>query len=155
MDASVDLATGLLVEVQRRRSELRASMSQLELALASAARAGGTASWAERLRAALTGLYDEFAEHVAITEGPDGLYQELARHSPRLVHVVERLTTEHAEIVRRTEELLTWTDVTAEVPDVAEVRRTGTELLAALMRHRQRGADLVFEAYDFDIGGET
>jgi hypothetical protein len=28
-----------------------------------------------------------------------------------------------------------------------------TDLLAELVRHRQRGADLVYEAYSVDIGG--
>jgi hypothetical protein len=41
------------------------------------------------------------------------------------------------------------------VGDVDRVRDLGTALLGRLVRHRQRGADLVFEAYEFDIGGET
>jgi hypothetical protein len=28
-----------------------------------------------------------------------------------------------------------------------------TALLVALAKHRQRGADLIYEAYDVDIGG--
>jgi hypothetical protein len=28
-------------------------------------------------------------------------------------------------------------------------------LLGLLVRHRQRGSDLVYEAYELDIGGET
>jgi hypothetical protein len=35
------------------------------------------------------------------------------------------------------------------------VRELGTQLLATLSRHRQRGADLVYEAYQVDIGGDT
>jgi hypothetical protein len=38
---------------------------------------------------------------------------------------------------------------------VAKLRALGTELVATLARHRQRGADLVYEAYEFDIGGDT
>ncbi|MDQ1458785.1 MAG: hypothetical protein QOI08_269, partial [Actinomycetota bacterium] len=34
-----------------------------------------------------------------------------------------------------------------------ELRVELTALLAALARHRQRGADLVFEAYAVDLGG--
>jgi hypothetical protein len=41
------------------------------------------------------------------------------------------------------------------VGDVDKVRDLGTALLGRLVRHRQRGSDLVFEAYEFDIGGET
>jgi hypothetical protein len=37
---------------------------------------------------------------------------------------------------------------------VEHQRRHALELMAALVRHRQRGADLVYEAYSVDIGGE-
>jgi hypothetical protein len=149
----------ILVEVQRRRAELRLAMVELERALASASRAGdparGADSWSGRVRAALSGLHDAFGRHVGITEGPDGLYAELALYSPRLAHNIDRLGAEHAEITRRLEELRAWTDVDDERPDAAEIRRAGTDLLVLLMRHRQRGADLIFEAYQLDIGGET
>ena len=149
----------ILVEVQRRRAELRAAMVELERALASASRAGdpagGAGSWAERLRAALVGLADAFGRHVAITEGPAGLYAEVAQYSPRLAHNLDRLGAEHAEITRRLEELLARTNADVARPDAAQVRHEGTDLLVLLMRHRQRGADLIFEAYQLDIGGET
>jgi hypothetical protein len=38
---------------------------------------------------------------------------------------------------------------------VDAVRDLGMALLASLVRHRQRGSDLVYEAYAVDIGGET
>ena len=34
-------------------------------------------------------------------------------------------------------------------------RQRGATFLGMLSRHRQRGADLVFDAYQTDIGGET
>lgn len=155
MSAKAGPDTGLLGEVRRRRAELRSTMVTLEMALASPYRAGGTVGWTARLRESLVDLYDAFGEHVSVTEGPGGLYRELAERSPRLARAVERLGGEHSEINRRLEELLTTAEATAETPDVLEVRRRGTELLVVLMHHRQRGADLVFEAYDLDIGGET
>lgn len=36
-----------------------------------------------------------------------------------------------------------------------QIRRLGTTLLGLLVSHRQRGSDLLYEAYGFDIGGET
>ena len=147
--------TELLVEIRRRRAALRSSMDRLERVLASPYRAEGTTGWTARLRTALTTVSEAFGEHIAITEGPGGLYRELAEQSPRLGHAADRLAKEHAEITRRLEELLTSTALPEATPDVPHVRRTGTDLLVVLMRHRQRGADLVFEAYDLDIGGET
>jgi hypothetical protein len=156
MSAHTDQETELLLELRRRRAELRASMGALERALASPAGTGLSAAWSARLRDALHALYDDFAEHIAITEGPEGLYAELTQDSPRLAHRIERLTEEHAEIGRQLEQLLTWADVGDDArPDVPQARRAGTQLLVALMHHRQRGADLVFEAYEVDMGGET
>lgn len=154
MSTNADQDTELLQEVRRRRAELRSSMGVLERALASPSKSGGGSGWSGRLRAALHVLYDDFGQHVAITEGPEGLYAELAQHSPRLEHAVLRLVEEHGEILRRLEELLAWVDV-EQGADAVAARRAGTELLGVLMRHRQRGADLIFEAFQLDIGGET
>jgi hypothetical protein len=38
---------------------------------------------------------------------------------------------------------------------VDKIRDLGTLLLGVLVRHRQRGSDLVYEAYELDLGGET
>jgi phage shock protein A len=153
MSAQAGPDTGLLGEVRRRRAELRSTMVTLELALASAA--GEAASWTAQLRKALGDLTEAFGEHVAVTEGHGGLYRELAEQSPRLAHAVDRLAREHSEINRRLEELAASIAAPEAEADIPQLRQSGTDLLVVLMRHRQRGADLVFEAYDLDIGGET
>jgi len=153
MDPTIDQETQLLAELRRRRAELRESMSAVEQALAAPVPADG-ADWAERVRAALAELSSDFREHIAITEGPDGLYRELEVHAARLIGPIRQLTREHAEIGHRIEELLN--DVEADALTQAErVRRSATDLLVALVHHRQRGADLVFQAFEIDIGGET
>jgi hypothetical protein len=145
---------GLLEELRRRRGELRDSMGALEQALA-APPARGLRSWAGRVEAALVELSGDLREHVAITEGPEGMYAELLAQAPRLSGEMDRLTKEHLLIGEALENLLG--QVTG--PDVEEhpdrVRDLGTQLLATLSRHRQRGADLVYEAYEVDIGGDT
>jgi hypothetical protein len=153
MDARADQDRELLDELRRRRAELRESMTAVERALAAPA-AAGPDGWAERVLAAVVELSGDLREHVTITEGPDGLYRELAQHAPRLAGPVAALTREHEDVIGRLEVLVTALEVEGG-PDVDRIRRIGTELLAVLMHHRQRGADLVFEAYDADIGGET
>ena len=37
---------------------------------------------------------------------------------------------------------------------VAARREAATELVGRIVRHRQRGADLIYEAYEVDIGGQ-
>lgn len=155
MSSNADQEVALLTEVRRRRAELRVAMGELERALAAPAGPGAVSAWVAGLHAALAGLYEDFTHHVEVTEGPDGLYAELARHSPRLAHAVLRLTEEHADVRRRLEELLTWADVGNEDASVPQARAAATDLLVVLMRHRQRGADLMFEAFHVDIGGET
>ena len=43
----------------------------------------------------------------------------------------------------------------ADEPDVTALRTDGTDFLVRLSRHRQAGSDLMFDAYDLDVGGET
>lgn len=143
---------GSLESLRRRRTELRESMSALEQALAAPAAAGHD-GWPQRVEAALTELADDFATHVEITEGPAGLYQELLVDAPRLSDAVAHLTLEHAEIQRLLDD--TRRAATAPEPDPPQVRDLATTLLGRLVRHRQRGSDLVYEAYEFDIGGDT
>lgn len=143
-----------LEELRRRRAELLESMSAVEQALAAPA-PGRQAHWAERVHVALVELSADFREHISITEGPDGVYRELLRTAPRLSAAVARLTREHAVIEDLITKLLAWVGEPELNQDVDTVRERGTALLAELARHRQRGSDLIYEAYESDIGGET
>jgi hypothetical protein len=143
-----------LEELRRHRAELRESMSALEDALAAPATADH-ARWAQRVHVALVELSGDFRGHIDLTEGPDGLYRDLLQTSPRLSGAVAGLTREHAQIRGQVDHLLAGVAAPEVTPDVDRVRDLGTALLGRLVRHRQRGSDLVFEAYEFDIGGET
>lgn len=141
-----------LKDLRRRRADLRESMNALEHALAAPA-VGGRERWSERVRAALVELSGDFRGHVEMTEGEQGLYQEVLSTAPRLTEAVHRLTHEHHDIKARLDELVELS--AAGDADVDRLRGVGTELLGTLVRHRQRGSDLVYEAYEFDMGGET
>ena len=143
-----------LEELRRHRAELRESMSALEDALAAPATAD-QARWAQRVHVALVELSGDFREHVDITEGPHGLYGDLLATSPRLSGAVDSLTCEHVLIRGQVDDLVARVQAPDVIEDVDGVRDLGTTLLGRLVRHRQRGADLVFDAYAFDIGGET
>lgn len=140
----------LLADLRRRRAELRDSMTALEHALAGPA-IGDPAHWAGRVQAALTELSADLRTHVQITEDPDGLYPELLQVAPRLSEPVARLIREHGTLRAALDDLLATLD--DHVPDVERVRELGTSLLSSLSHHRQRGADLVYEAYEVDVGG--
>jgi hypothetical protein len=144
----------LLDELRRHRAELRESMSALEGALAAPATAD-QARWAQRVHVSLVELSGDFREHIDITEGPNGLYPDLLRTSPRLSGAVAGLTREHVLICTQVDDLLAQVAPPDLIEHVDRVRDLGTALLGRLVRHRQRGSDLVYEAYEFDIGGET
>ena len=143
----------LLEELRRHRAELRESISALEDALAAPATADRP-RWTQRVEAALAEVAGDFRAHIELTEGPSGLYAEVIRTSPRLGGAVESLTRDHLLICGQVDKLLALV-ANPDVVDVDGVRGSGTTLLGRLVRHRQRGSDLVFEAYEFDIGGET
>jgi len=142
-----------LEALRRQRAELRESISALELALAGPA-PGDHVRWAERVHVALVELSADFREHIDVTEGDDGLYVDILVTAPRLAEAVARLTREHAQIADLIDDLLA-RSLTPESMDLDKVRGLGTTLLGSLVSHRQRGADLVYEAYEFDVGGET
>ena len=143
-----------LEELRRHRAELRETMSALEGALAAPATAD-QARWAQRVHAALVELSADFREHIDITEGPNGLYGDLLKTSPRLSDAVASLTHEHVLIWSQLDNLLARVKASEVIEDVDRVRHLGMAILGRLVRHRQRGSDLVYEAYEFDIGGET
>jgi len=143
-----------LEDLRRHRAELRESMVALEDALAAPATADHT-RWAQRVHVALVELSGDFREHIDITEGPNGLYRDLLETSPRLSEAVAGLTREHVLISAQVDKLLARVSAPDVTDEVDRVRGLGTALLGRLVRHRQRGSDLVFEAYEFDIGGET
>jgi hypothetical protein len=144
---SVELAT-----VRQRRAELRESINALELALASPA-VGRPLIWGERVRSVLAEVADDFREHIEVTEGPEGLHHAILDGDLRLANAVHALTDEHKQISEEIADLLTETEPPVTAEDATDVRERATHMLGHIIRHRQRGADLIFEAYDTDIGG--
>lgn len=150
--------SGALETARLRRAELHAALLGLERALAAPA-PGRESAWVANVGTALAALTVDFREHVAVTEGPGGLYQDVLSVAPRLGGPVRRLVQEHSRIAAVLSAATASLDAAAAASDpeacVAAARARVTALLGALVRHRQRGADVVWEAYSIDIGGET
>ena len=136
------------------RAELVESMRALEQALAAPA-TGRAGAWAERVNVAVVELEADFGEHVRLTEGTDGLYRSILATAPRLSSSLTGLTAEHAQITDLIREVLVDVGGPVAMGDVDGIRESATTLLGRMSRHRQRGADLVYDAYQTDIGGET
>lgn len=135
-----------LEAARERRMELKSAMSALELAAASAA---GDPSWVDALRSALADMSGAFQGHVEEVEAPDGLLAELIEDCPRLSSKVVRLRDEHPTLAERIDVC----GAQLEDSDPPRIRAEVLDLLVALARHRHAGADLVYEAYNVDIGG--
>jgi hypothetical protein len=114
--------------------------------------------WRNKVGERLSGLKRAFAEHVGLTEGPNGLYHELVDQAPRLASGVHGLVRDHRELLAAMDglhERVSADPREISARDVDQVRGWASDLLRELSEHRQRGADLVYEAYGTDIGGET
>jgi hypothetical protein len=141
-----------LEAVRLRRAELRDALGALERALAAPASSRAVV-WGEQLHGTVQRLVSEFALHVDVTEGPDGMHQAILAGDLRLANQVAALTEEHRTIAKDIADLVAASAAPVTPEDVAALREQGTQLLARIVRHRQRGADLVYEAYETDIGG--
>jgi hypothetical protein len=151
MEPSVSTPTELHA-VRARRAELRETINLMEAALAAPAR-GRAVVWGEVVHASLMMIADDFGAHVEVTEGPGGLHQAIVAGDIRLANAVEALTAEHAQIAEEIASLVADSQPPVTEDDVDDVRERATRLLGHLVRHRQRGADLIYEAYATDVGG--
>jgi hypothetical protein len=151
MDPSVSTRTELDA-VRVRRAELRETLSALEYTLASPA-SGRAVIWGEAVHASLVLLADDVSAHVEVTEGPGGLHQSILAGDLRLANPVAALTAEHGQMAEEVAGLVADSAAPVTPNDVSDLRERATTLLGHLLRHRQRGADLIYEAYQTDIGG--
>ena len=138
--------------VRLRRAELRESLSFLEFTLAAPA-SGREVVWGEAVHDALVTIVGDFGAHIDVTEGPDGLHESILDRELRLTNAVQTLTAEHAQM----SEMLTTLVADSQPPvvgsDVDVLRDRATCLLGMLVKHRQTGADLIYEAFHADVGG--
>jgi hypothetical protein len=108
--------------------------------------------WSRRLHRHLDRLHAAFDDHVRVTEGATGTYAEVVTAAPRLARGVKLLAGDHQRLATALAVLRQRAESGAQP---ADLRRCGASLLVLLDRHRQRGIDLLYEAYGTDIGGET
>ena len=147
--------TPALEQARLRRKTLHNALVHLEEAISSPA-AGRIPDWTAAVLKEMVEVRDAFDQHVVVAERPDGLYDEIFERAPRLAINVQKLRDEHPEIaatvaqmVQRLEEV--------EIGSIAwpldDARDDLQRFIGTVIKHRQKGADLVWEAYNVDIGG--
>lgn len=130
----------------RRRRELGAAMAELEPAIAAPM---ADPRWRDNVADAFEEVADAFRVHCEEVERPDGMFEEVLTEAPRLDRDVDWFRADHERLFARIDEMT----AAVESTEPEALREGLTDLLADLVRHRQRGADLVYEAYMVDIGG--
>lgn len=145
----------LLRTARAQRADLRNAMIDLERSLARPA-PGRVGDWTDDVHEALVGLAATFERHIAVTEGSDGFLAEIGDHSPRLINAINRVCEEHDRIRQELSSILSHVrrlPAHSNDEDVETLRDHVMVLVTDLVRHRQHGADLVWEAHAVDIGG--
>lgn len=148
------VTTGRVVDRAReRRFRLHEAMCDLEAAASTPAK---VSSWTADLSLHLKVIEDALLGHIAEVESPDGLIARIIEDAPRLCVHTEQLLADHPRLLLQTRQVMDQVDAVGPAPDadaVGTIRDAALGLLGELSRHRQLGADLVYEAYAFDIGG--
>lgn len=144
--------TAYLEQVRAHRAELRDAVRRVEDTLASPIARGS--AWRTRVAVALANLSRDFEDHIHLTERAGGLYDSARSAQPRLAATAEALVAEHTGLREAIEACLSAYTDGADDTDLERLRESATHLIGQLVRHRQRGGDLVYEAYAVDLGGE-
>ena len=129
------------------RVELKEAVSKAERAAASPT---AMPSWRDYVLRELEGLRIALDQHVEEVEGTDGLFAELTELSPRLIHKIHAVRDEHPVLCQGVGDAIELANSDA---PAAAVRQAVLDVLFLIVRHRQHGADLVFDGYNVDIGG--
>lgn len=139
-----------LANAVRQRSRLGDAMQELEEAAAAPA---ARESWTADLLQPLRGLEAAFNEHIADVQAPGALLDRIIDEAPRLQRAVEVKKAEHLRIAQSIGNVVAAVSAETASNTTIEIRDLVMDLLMDVARHRQQGADLIYDAYDIDIGG--
>jgi hypothetical protein len=155
MERPDEQVTPALDAARARRKTLHDTLVHLEESISSPA-AGRIPDWTASVLKEIIEVREAFDQHVVVTERPDGLYDEILERAPRLAVNVRRLREEHPDIASALTtmiERLEQTEIGGTAWPLEDARDDLQRFIGQVIKHRQRGADLVWEAYNVDIGG--
>lgn len=142
-----EIGTEAFEAARALRIELNVAIANVERA---AARASSNPTWREILLGELDGLRVALDQHVVEVEGEGGILTEMMVTAPRLANKINKVKDEHPVLITQVANTI---ETVQASDDVVAIRTTILELLGAIARHRQHGADLLYEGYNVDIGG--
>ncbi len=136
-----------LEAARQRRVELKEAVSSVEIAASSPI---GGPNWRSNLQTELESLRIALEQHIQEVEGAEGLLAQLRDDAPRLINKIDRVRDEHPELTQQVADAIASAKGSSGAEDL---RSQVLAVLVSIVRHRQRGADLVYEGYNVDIGG--
>lgn len=142
-----------LHRVRSRRDTLYHATLNLEQAMGSPT--GDLRKWRARSLAAAQDLKDRLEDHKRQTEEPGEFLDVVTKQAPHLVNAAKSVEAEHDELISEATDLVDMLERlgSAAKPSAAEaIRQAALELMGLLVHHRQQGADLVYLAYNEDLG---
>ncbi|HZT64483.1 MAG TPA: hypothetical protein VFA11_01715 [Acidimicrobiales bacterium] len=128
---------------------MRAALGEAERSLASPV-VGRLESWSRTVRQDLEALLAAVDLHVSSTEAPGAVLDGIVAAAPHLAPRVDQARHEHELIRYRLRSALDLLPATTETA-AHTARDRAVEALEAIVRHRQLGSDLVYEAFKVDI----
>lgn len=139
-----------LAAVQERRDDFYEAILGLERAMAAAA-GDDAAGWAARATTATLDLRSVLRQHVTETEAQGSFYDDITENYPNLAHAAAKLRAEHGPLHDGVAQLVETLSTVRDDAGVEQARAEALELLKAMLMHRHRGAELVFDAYNVDV----
>lgn len=141
-----------VAQVRADRDKTLVAMHALERALAAAA-PGRQQEWADNVLTALEKLETTLEEQTGNGDRSDSLLSDIEQLDPRFSYRVSQLRQQLEDIRRTAASLRMQLRQPSETPpDYADIRQRLAWLLTALRHHRAREIDLMFEAYNLDLG---
>jgi hypothetical protein len=108
-------------------------------------------TWIIAVGVSLNGLADAWDEHVAFTEGPGGLFEELLDDSVEVAPEIDRLRRDHEVLVAHVARVRELLAMPGAGPDDTRILLALTGISKLVDHHRRRGADLLYRVYSVDV----
>jgi hypothetical protein len=139
---------GTLAPVRARREALETAASELEHTLAAPS---ATTQWRTGVVAALQRSGIVLDEHLHENQGQLGIPESVVQAEPRLAGPAEQLSREHDDLMSEHRRVSAVAVDASQPPDA--VRDAAAGLATLMRRHVQHSHDLIYDAFEVELGG--
>lgn len=138
-------------EILSEHEDLRAVLQALERLVQQPA---GSDAWLESLGKTLSGLVELCSKHFRFEEEA-GLHVQLREQSPRLAFRLERLLSDHSQILKALQKLVTDLPTSIASGEANPLKERVLGVVEALREHERAENEVMMDVYWDDLGGEA